>query len=105
MAEEMGLIVEIGNLVLQRSLPRVREMARRRARGRQHVADPVPARQCRRRHSRGACRGQLPASRLEIEITESVLLNDTELRAIGSTSCRRWACASRSTISAPATRA
>ena len=53
-AEEMGLIVEIGNCVLREACLRVREMAGRRARRGQHVADPVPARQRRRGDPRGA---------------------------------------------------
>ena len=48
-AEEMGLIVEIGNRVLREACLECAKLARRRARRRQPFADPVPARQRRRR--------------------------------------------------------
>ena len=44
----------------------------------------------------------LAASRLELEITEAVLIRDDEAALACCISCARSACASRSTISAPA---
>ena len=89
-----------------RGLPGVRQVAGRCARGRQHVADPVPARQRRRRsYARRlpprSCRQAGSRSRSPNPSSSTT----PSSRAIGSTSCRKWACGSRSTISAPATRA
>ena len=48
---------------------------------------------------------QLPAHRLELEITEAVLMENTEANFAGRcTACARSASASRWTISVPATR-
>ena len=58
---------------------RLRAVAGRRARRRQPFADPVPPRQCHaRHHARRSRRLDLLPDRLEIEITESVLLQDTD---------------------------
>ena len=46
----------------------------------------------------------LAPGRLELEITESVLLHDNEARSPTCISCGPWACASRWTTSAPAIR-
>jgi EAL domain-containing protein (putative c-di-GMP-specific phosphodiesterase class I) len=78
-AEEMGLIVEIGNFVLREACS---ECAKWPADVR--VAVNVSAIQFRRGDVAQAIREALDASglspdRLEIEITESVFLNDTEL--------------------------
>jgi predicted signal transduction protein with EAL and GGDEF domain len=77
-AEEMGLIVEIGNWVLQRACadcskwpPGVRVAVNISANQLRHgsLVDAVNA---------ALDAADLPASRLEIEITESVLFQDTE---------------------------
>ncbi len=74
-------------------------------RRRQPVGHPVQgaAISCRRSWVRLA-RSGLVASRLELEITESVLLNDTETTRASCISFAISACASRWTISAPAIR-
>jgi diguanylate cyclase (GGDEF)-like protein len=79
LAEEMGLIGEIGNFVLREAC---KECARWPADVR--VAVNVSAIQFRRGNLADAIRqaleaAALSADRLEIEITESVFLNDTEL--------------------------
>ena len=62
-----------------RGMPGVRQVARRCPRGRQHVADPVPARQRRRGHTRGAFRREPAGKPARDRDTESVFLNDTDL--------------------------
>ena len=93
-AEEMGLIVEIGNWVLQQACL---ECARWPERLR--VAVNLSPIQFRRGNvadarARGARRDRVcRPSRLEIEITESVLLQGHRAHPrTGSISCRRWAC-------------
>jgi len=78
-AEEMGLIVEIGNFVLHEACSECTKWP-----GDVRVAVNMSAIQFRRSDVAQAIRDALdasglPASRLEIEITESVFLNDTEL--------------------------
>jgi diguanylate cyclase (GGDEF)-like protein len=78
-AEEMGLIVEIGNYVLREACSECAKWP-----GDVRVAVNMSAIQFRRGDVAQAIRDALeasglPAHRLEIEITESVFLNDTEL--------------------------
>ena len=78
-AEEMGLIVEIGNLVLREACLECAKWP-----DDVRVAVNMSPIQFRRGNVADGIRealaaAKLPASRLEIEITESVFLNDTEL--------------------------
>jgi diguanylate cyclase (GGDEF)-like protein len=78
-AEEMGLIVEIGNFVLREACSECAKWP-----GDVRVAVNMSAIQFRRSDVAQSIRDALdasglPPSRLEIEITESVFLNDTEL--------------------------
>jgi diguanylate cyclase (GGDEF)-like protein len=78
-AEEMGLIVEIGNLVLREACLECAKWP-----DDVRVAVNMSPIQFRRGNVGDGIRealaaAKLPASRLEIEITESVFLNDTEL--------------------------
>ena len=101
-AEETGLIVEIGEWVMTRP----RQAASWP--GDIHVAvnvSPVQFRPRRGAEGRLRARRVRPrARRLEIEITETALIRDDAEALRSCTSCARSACASRSTISAPAIR-
>ena len=104
-AEETGLIVPIGEWVLRASLRRGGALA-----GRIKVAVNLSAMQFKTPHLVETVRAALAASglpptRLELEITESVLLQDTEADAGDAASAARARRrASRWTISAPAIR-
>ena len=86
----------------ERSLPRRRRLARRRRRRRQPFAGPVPQSQPGAARQGGAGELRAAAARLELEMTESLLLADNDATLTTSTSCARSASASRWTISAPA---
>ena len=58
------------------SVPGLRRLAGRHQRLRQSVADAIPQRQGRADGSRGAAAANLPPERLDLEITESTLLDD-----------------------------
>ena len=91
-AEDTGLIIELGDWVMQTACARGRRLAGSCPAGRQRLAGPVEIRRRWRCGSRArspprACR----RDRLELEITEAVLIHDDEtalailhqLRAIG----------------------
>ena len=103
LAEETGLTVALGASVMRKACMEAARWAAMPAGG-QRVAHAVRARR-RGRPRLAVPQGERPAaSRLDIEITEGLLLKATPavLRALeGYTG---WASASRSTISAPATR-
>ena len=101
-AEEMGLIVDIGRLVLRKACL---ECARWPNDVR--VAVNLSAIQFRRDDMANTIREALQAAklapdRLEIEITESAFLDDSEVTRLWLDQCRIWAFAFRSTISARA---
>ena len=106
-AEEMGIIVEIGNLVLQKACVECMRWP-----DDIRVAVNISSTQFKRaatstkvvRHALSV--SGLPARRLEIEITETTLAPEHAVDALDARdACAKWACASRSTISAPAIRA
>jgi EAL domain-containing protein (putative c-di-GMP-specific phosphodiesterase class I) len=100
-AEDTGLINQLGEWVLSTACA---EAATGRTRPARVNVSPV---QFKSRHAgaegdRALAASGLPASRLELEITEAVLIRDDDARSPCCTSSRASACASRSTISAPA---
>ena len=104
LAEETGLIVPVGGWVLRRACADAAGWP-----GGVRVAVNLSAAQFRGRELVAAVVGALAAAglapaRLELEITETVLLRDGGRRWPPCGSCGRWACGSRWTTSAPATR-
>ena len=78
-AEEMGLIVEIGNQVLYKACLECRRWPGDTARRRQSLVDPVRALQRSGARARDARRHESSGrTGCEIEITESTLLQDTK---------------------------
>ena len=106
LAEETGLIVPIGEWVLRQACAEAASWPERRQGGGQPLADAVqePA-IWSRRCSRALAASGLPPQRLELEITEvGPAAEQRGDAAPRCTSCARSACASPSTISAPAIR-
>ena len=104
--EELGLMNEFGASVLRRACVACAAWPERRQRLSQSFAGPVPQRPgSSRRCARRSPRPISPASRLDLEITESTLLDDRGSTHETLDELRDSAFASRSTTSAPATRA
>ncbi|WP_455872659.1 hypothetical protein [Rhizobium yanglingense] len=79
LAEEVGLIVDIGRWVLTTGVPRGRMLARRHQDRRQRLGDPVHQQQSDCRDvDKAIADAAISPARLELEITESVLMENLE---------------------------
>ena len=98
------MIAPIGEWVLRTRLPRSRELAERRHRRREHLAVQFASPQSGHDDRRRWRKSGLDPRRLELEITESVMLDARGNALSMLQTCAPSACGWRWTISAPAIR-